>query len=103
MNNALLRDFAELKQEEKIIKKKVDEMKGQVFDELQAEAVDEVTIDQVGKIYIVPSRSWKYPPSVVKMEEDLKAAKTEAEARGTATYTDNSYVKFSAIKSNQEE
>lgn len=98
MNDSLLKEFAELKIEEKRIKVLVDEKKTDVLAELRSVSADEVTVTGYGVLTVVSNRAYTYPQAIVQMEEDLKLAKKEAEAKGTATYTDNPFVKFNALK-----
>lgn len=98
LNSDLLKSFAALKQEEKEVKARVEEMKVRVLQELTAADLDEVAIPDVGMLVVVPKRTYTYPAVITKAEEDLKKAKKEAEAKGTATYTEAPFVRFDALK-----
>lgn len=94
----LLRDFAALKKQEKEIKTAVEDLKGKVLANLLENHADEVEIPEVGKMVVVPKRAYTYPAEVVRLEGELKKAKQEAEAKGTATYTENPFIRFDALK-----
>lgn len=55
-----------------------------------------VEVDGVGTFSLTAKRKYVYPAGVVQLEDQLKQAKKEAEAKGTATYTITEYPLFKA-------
>lgn len=55
-----------------------------------------VEVDGVGTFSLSAKRKYIYPAGVVELEDKLKQAKKEAEAKGTATYTVTEYPLFKA-------
>lgn len=96
MNKTLLENYAELKRTEKEITVKVDEMKSLVLKELQDAGANEVNLDGC-TISIGVRRTYKYPAHIMKMDEELKATKKSAEAKGEAEAVENPYPIFKEI------
>lgn len=51
-----------------------------------------------GQIFLQVRRQWVYPAPIIIAETELKEAKKEAEAKGTATYTEKPFVVFKQDK-----
>lgn len=97
MSDSLLRDFADLKLEEKRIGKLVEEKKKQVLAALLKRNVDEAFVKGVGTIVVEHNRTYTYPKNVLELEEKLAKAKEVAEAKGYAKSKDSPFVKFNAL------
>lgn len=84
----LLRRYIELKEKAKEIETEIESLKGKVFFTI-SEIQDEIGKKQVAfEDYIFTinyCRTYKYPDYIKKIEEDLKAAKKQAEASGEAS------------------
>jgi hypothetical protein len=52
----------------------------------------------MGKFSISKLKVWVYPPKVLKIQEDFKAAKAKAESTGEAEYTEKDSLRFTVIK-----
>lgn len=51
-----------------------------------------------GQIFLQVRRQWTYPAMIVVAETELKEAKKEAEAKGTASYIEKPFVVFKQDK-----
>ena len=94
MNKQLLKDYAELKIQEKELKSKLDTLNESVLEMLVESGVEEVDIEHLGRITMGGRRSWTYPENVSIAESNYKDLKKEAEQLGTATYTEKKYITF---------
>jgi hypothetical protein len=98
MNEALLRDYADFKSEEKRIAKEIDRLKPAVLKELQDAGADELTMTDVGVFVVVPKRTYTFKPEIVQMEDGLKLAKEIAIAKGDVSYKDSAFVRLDPFK-----
>lgn len=98
MNKDLLERYADIKDAIADFEKQAESLKPEILAMLQKEGADEVNLKDRGNFVVVPKRKWKYPAPIVTMEEELKKAKTEAEAKGEATWEENPYVMFKPVK-----
>lgn len=98
MNEALLRNYADFKAEEKRIAKEIDRLKPAVLKELQDAGADEVNMTGVGIFVVVPKRTYTFKSEITKLEDDLKLAKEVAIAKGDVTYKESAFVRLDPLK-----
>lgn len=92
MDIKLFNDYATLKEAEKEIQAKLDELKPKII-ELMGEN-EEINTD-FGSFVIGKRRRWTYPENINQLGERYKEAKIEAERTGEAQYEENPYLIFS--------
>lgn len=100
IDKQIFNDYIDLKEQAKLIDLKIEELKPQILEQMQAAGAEEIVVEQRGTISLSSRRTWTYPPAIKKMEEDLKQAQVEAEAKGEASYKDNVFPLFNAVKIN---
>lgn len=90
--------YCDLMEAKRELEAQIDELKPEIVVEMEKAGVDELSIGDRGVITMATRRTYKYPSVIVKMEEDLKHAKVEAEAKGEATASETRYPVFKAKK-----
>lgn len=98
MNAETFNHYCDLMDAKRDLEAKIETLKPELMAEMDKAGKDEVAVGDRGVITIALRRTYKYPPSVVKIEESLKQAKVEAEAKGEATATETRYPVFKAKK-----
>jgi len=93
MNQALLKKYADLKNQIKALELEVDAIQPEIMAGIEAQGADEVQTD-FGKFILGRRRTYTYPEALVVAETNLKADKKEAEATGSATYVEKPYLLF---------
>lgn len=93
MNKEVLKEYAELKVQEKQIKLRIDELNPLIKADLVAQGLDKLPTN-LGNFNIKRAKKWTYSEAVKKMEENLKLLKTEEEADGTATFVEVEQLEF---------
>ena len=73
-----LKQYAALKQQIKELESQLEELKPFIMDEIQSRGKTSFSTDY-GTFAIIEKRSYEYPPKIVGMEAELKAAKKEYE------------------------
>ncbi len=99
-NKELIEEYARLKQEEKAVALRLEELKPQVFETLESTGLDRehpIELSSIGTFSLGVRRTWKYTPEVLKAEAILKAKKKEEEQLGTAEYVENPYLIFKSL------
>lgn len=86
-----LAQYAALKQEIKVLEEQLELLKEPVM-EIMSDA-DELQTE-FGTFTKASRRSYTYPAFITTLDEQLKEKKKEAEATGTATYTEKPYIVF---------
>lgn len=86
----LLAEYAELKQEEKIIAKAMKELQPKIKESMRANDKDKVNTD-FGSFTLISRNSWKYSDAVTELED-------EEIANGTAKQVISIILYFSATK-----
>ncbi len=99
----LLRRYIALKEKAKEIEEQIESLRSDIFSTV-SEMLEQTGEKQVvfeDYVFTVQYRkTFDYPPQIKKMEEELKAAKKEAEASGEAILkSDNGFV---VLKKNSE-
>lgn len=95
MDKQKLAQYAALKTQIKTLEKELDLLKEPVMEMLGDN--DEIQTD-FGTFTKVNKRKYSYPSEIAIMEDIVKEKKKEAEATGTATYTENPYILFKEVK-----
>jgi len=85
MTKDLLTRYSTLKAQIKALEAEVEEIKPTIVSEMESEAMDEVLLPNVGKLYFKERRIWTYPEVIDTLEKQLKADKKVAQQKGTAT------------------
>lgn len=102
MTISLFQEYAELKLEEKRIELRINELKGQVIEEMQAEGVDKQPTP-LGNFTLSLTKKWKYSGAVKEADEFMKNLKEKEKQDGTAECTEVAELKFFTIKPSLEE
>lgn len=92
----ILREYAELKKQEKALAVQIAELQPQVLGVMKTHMADELDTG-FGKFILSKRRSYTYSPAVSDLEADLKGRKAEEEANGTASYAEKEVLMFKAI------
>lgn len=100
INKERVEEYARIKNQIKGLTTSAEIISEEILLGIQAEGVEEIEIQGVGKITLVSKRKYTYPKDLEEEEKNLKQAKKEAEATGEATYVENPYIIF---KSNEPE
>lgn len=99
----LLRRYIALKEQAREIEEQIESLKSSVFaviSDLQDETGEKQVVFEDYVFTVQYRKTFDYPPQIKKMEEELKAAKKEAEASGEAILkSDNGFV---VLKKNSE-
>lgn len=90
--------YCDLMEAKRDLEARIEALKPEIMIEMDKAGKDELAIGDRGVITIASRRTYKYPPHIVKMDEDLKQAKVEAEAKGEATASETRYPVFKAKK-----
>tara|TARA_B110000503_G_C6886304_1_gene304862 strand:+ start:109 stop:417 length:309 start_codon:yes stop_codon:yes gene_type:complete len=89
-----LNEYANIKQEIKMLEKKAEEINPVVLEIMRGAEVEEIAIGDMGKLSMASRRAWKYSTGTQDMEKLLKETKKEEEQTGRADYTEKHYVIF---------
>lgn len=106
--NDLLQRYADLKIQEKKIADAIKALQPEVISSVneaiqaQGETKGQISTD-FGTFTLTQLRKYTYPAYVTDAEARYKQLKTDAEAKGDATYVDNPSVKFTQLKQSNEE
>lgn len=93
MNKQHLEKYAELKNQIKILEENIDELQPLILAEMETEQADEIDTE-FGRFLTGKRRTYTYPQEIESEIEKIKELKKEAEAKGTASYTEKSYLIF---------
>ncbi|MFN3345130.1 MAG: hypothetical protein ACK412_05730 [Chloroherpetonaceae bacterium] len=100
----LLRRYIALKEKAKEIEEQIESLKSNVFftvSEMLEQTGEKQVVFEDYVFTVQYRKTFDYPPQIKKMEEELKAAKKEAEASGEAILkSDNGFV---VLKKNSEQ
>ena len=89
--------YAELKANIATLENEAGVLKVEIEGVMQREGKD-LLPSIYGDFKIEGRKTWKYPASVTRIEEDLKVAKFEAEEKGTASFVEKKFLKFVPTK-----
>ena len=96
-----LNKYAELKKEIKRLETISDEINPEVIEIMRKNEVEEITINDLGKLSLGSRRTWVYPKEIKEKEEELKKDKKQSEQLGTADYVEKHYVVFTINKKDE--
>lgn len=100
----LLRRYIALKEKAKEIEEQIESLKSNVFftvSEMLEQTGEKQVVFEDYVFTVQYRKTFDYPPQIKKMEEELKAAKKDAEASGEAILkSDNGFV---VLKKNSEQ
>jgi hypothetical protein len=89
--------YASIKAQIKALQTQADIISGEILKDMREKGEKKVELP-IGSFTITTRKSWTYPESVNKINEEYKAAKATAESTGTATYTEDESLRFVEIK-----
>jgi len=98
INKDLLQQYANLKEQEKVIADEIAKINPLILAEIQAAEVDKVEAKDIGTFSLAARETWKYSENVVLAEEGLEELKLAEKRDGTATSTEKPYLVFKAPK-----
>ena len=90
-------EYAELKMQEKEIKKQVDAKK-KLVEQLMEEEGKKLEKNELGTFVMVPRKKWTYSKETQDLDTKLKLQIEDEREDGTATFTESSSVTFTANK-----
>lgn len=93
-NQDTLKEYANIKAEIKLLEKKAEEINPVVLDIMRKEELEEISIEDQGKLSLASRRTWKYSSDTQEKEKALKQIKKEEEQTGLADYSEKHYVIF---------
>ncbi len=98
MNNQILKQYAEIRQQIKSLEILEDSMREQILSTMQKEHQSKVESD-IGSFTVATRLKWVYTAKVKKLEDAVKIEKTKEQEKGMAQAEETNYLVF---KSNQE-
>ncbi len=99
MNSQNLKEYAELKTEEKRIKTRIDELNPLIKKEIIDSGLDKLPTS-LGNFNIKRVKRWTYTPAVESAKRSLDELKAEEEATGAATFVEVEQLEFRELKEN---
>ena len=96
-NTDKFKQYADLVKQQKDIEAQIDVLKKYFKNVLEEEQAEQINSDY-GTISMCRRRNYTYPDEVLIKDNELKKLKEEAEARGTATYTETTFIRFDLAK-----
>lgn len=97
IDKAMFEKYAELKKQEKDVKKQIEDLSPKLRAQMEAASLDELE-SALGKYYFSFVPQWTFPEDIQKLEKELEAKKEVAKQMGTATHEDRKDFKFNAVK-----
>lgn len=97
-----LREYAELKVQEKAIKARIEELAPVALQEVVATGSDKLET-QLGNFTIKRVKRWKYSPAVDEAKLALDTLKGAEEASGTATFVEVEQLEFRTAKKDDDQ
>lgn len=92
-----LEAYALIDQEIKLLTEKKEKLRDDILAGMNDAGEDKIE-GSVGKFSITKLKKWVYPEEVLEIGEQFKAEKAKAESMGTATYTEQDSLRFTAVK-----
>jgi len=93
---AMLRRHAEIAISIKALETEKDLTKDIILEILRTDLDGKFAVDDLGTLSIGTRKKWEYPAVVADIEDALKEAKKNAEADGTAAFTESEFLTFRA-------
>lgn len=97
MNKEILKRYAELKIEAKILAEKIEELQPEVMAMIEEAGGADVVETDFGTFTIGHRRNYTYPAHLVTALTAIKESQKESEATGAATYVDKPYLLFKSL------
>lgn len=97
MDEAKLAQYASVKNSIATLEKEAATLKASIEAAMIAEGRENIP-SVFGDFKMEGRKTWNYPAAVVRLEEDLKVAKFEAEEKGTASFVEKKFLKFIPTK-----
>ncbi len=101
MNKENLKEYAELKIQEKRIKSRIEELNPVIKQEMIDLGLDKVPTT-AGNFNIKKAKKWTYSPAVAAAKESLDSLKSQEEADGTATFVEVEQLEFRELKNESD-
>lgn len=95
--------YANTKAEIKLLESRIEEIAPIVLGIMQGAEVEEINLEDKGKLSLSSRRIWTYSKKLQEEEKALKAEKKIEEQTGKADYKENHFVVFKGIKENYNE
>jgi len=99
MEKKLFIEYARIKTQIKQLTEQAQILELDVMTEMDKEGFDKVE-SEVGTFFFTMRKKWVYPKSILKMEDEVKKAKNEAELSGKATSTETKSLSFRSREQN---
>ncbi len=93
MKKELFKEYADVKNEIKVLTAKAKEIEESVTGEMNKEEVDKVESD-FGTFYFTTRKKWTYSDAVTSVEKTVKETKKKEEEDGTATAEETKSLTF---------
>lgn len=100
INKEAVKEYAELKIQEKAIKARIEELNPVIKQQLIDAGFDKLPTN-LGNFNIKKSKKWTYSAAVTAAKESLDELKANEEADGTATYVEVEQLEFRETKNEQ--
>ena len=101
MNKEILQQYANLKEQERVIAAEIAKINPLILAEIEASGVDKVEAKEIGTFSVAKRKTWKFSKDVELAEEGLDELKRIEKASGVATATEKPYLIFKGIKDEQ--
>lgn len=99
----ILNHYAEIKANIKHLETQAELLNPKVLEIMALNEVEEISLEDKGKLTLGSRRKWEYTPETKALEKDLKSAKKEEEQTGLASYSELKYVIFKGLKEDENE
>lgn len=94
----ILTEYADIKNKIKDLEQKAEELSTTIQAQMAENGVDKVDADGLGTFTVAKCKAWKFSDEVIRMAEDLSNLKKTEQADGTATFEEDPYLVFKALK-----
>lgn len=101
MNKENLKEYAELKIQEKRIKGRIEELNPLIKQEMIDLGLDKVPTT-AGNFNIKKGKKWTYSSAVTRVKEMLDSLQDREEANGTATFVEVEQLEFRELKNESD-
>jgi len=97
MQTELLKQYAALETEFRILEEKKAVLRMSILEDLKKNQRDKVE-SEYGKFTVAHKITWTYTPAVTQLDERLKIARFKEQEKGLAKATQSDYLLFKGIK-----
>lgn len=98
----LLDHYANLKTQEKALKKEIEDLQESVKNVIESKKADKIETD-LGSFSLIRKKKWQYSPRVTEHANQLKLFKEEEEQSGVATFDEETTLVFKAKREAYED